>query len=427
MTLKDRINYCRNTCNALQATNSRIEKQAILDAISEDYADDMNVIFETLDGKHPIGWTFEVGKDNGNISESDKWTIRNIVYYLENMTNKTSVTCRHAENDFSYDVRVFIAPIVNRTLALGIKPLDKASYSPMLAERHALYDIKLDKLIIDTPIVNYQQIFITQKFDGFRCLVFYDDGWKFKSRDNKDLPVDFLAPMCEKLLSRNYVFDGELICVKKECDNWILTHEFEVTSGNVRAGRDSDNLCFIVFDAQMNEEYQTRRFYLTHLLGSMKNERIILAPVLYQGRYCEVNIKEMIKNCFDIGVEGLMINIAGREYEQKRSTAILKVKMQDEIDMFVDGFEVGKRGKKYEGLVGSLKCSAFLDGKNYECKVSSGLSDGQRRIYLEVLPRMITVQYQSKRELPSGLWSLRHPRLIRVRLEKGFKNVEKKE
>lgn len=62
--LDKRIASFTELFNELQTTTSRTEKEFMVSKFLQenpDYKDDFTYIFETLDGKHPIGWTFNAG------------------------------------------------------------------------------------------------------------------------------------------------------------------------------------------------------------------------------------------------------------------------------------------------------------------------------------------------------------------------------
>ena len=61
MNLLERFTIFDFLFEELTDTNSRNDKELIINTFKKDYPelqDDLNYIFETLAGKHPIGWTF---------------------------------------------------------------------------------------------------------------------------------------------------------------------------------------------------------------------------------------------------------------------------------------------------------------------------------------------------------------------------------
>ena len=58
MYLKDRIYLLQNYITYIQATDSRNEKEGIINRMVPDVKDDFYYILEILDGKHKLGYTF---------------------------------------------------------------------------------------------------------------------------------------------------------------------------------------------------------------------------------------------------------------------------------------------------------------------------------------------------------------------------------
>ena len=91
---------------------------------------------------------------------------------------------------------------------------------------------------------------------------------------------------------------------------------------------------------------------------------------------------------------------------------------------------------KNEGIVGSLYCEAYdqATGRKYQCNVGTGISDEQRRYWAnnpsKIIGKIIEVEYFSasqdeySRSLGTKVFSLRFPRLKRVRMDKEDTSVD---
>ena len=132
------------------------------------------MILETLDNRHPIGWTFIPYKsEDAEYFES----ITEIITELErvkDVTGLNQIATLYAEKAVG-KYGDFIAPIVNRILRLGIGKslLTKTDLTPMLAKKYE-------------GNMLHNDVYITEKLDGNRCIASYDGTqWQFTSRNGK--------------------------------------------------------------------------------------------------------------------------------------------------------------------------------------------------------------------------------------------------
>lgn len=408
----------------LQHTSSRLDKECMIytfKRVHPEYIEDLHHILETLDNRHPIGWTFTpstyffVGRFE---------SIKEMLQYLEAYKEENSLS-REAVSIAEDVVGVygeFIEPIVNRTLKLGIGKslLPKNKLSPMLAKKYSGQRLGA--------------VTVTEKLDGNRCIAYYENGkWKFVSRSGKSLAVDFDM----SILPKDIVYDGEILSseqtvrsiercknifntsVSKRNDEQLLFNE---TSGLINSKSISKNLVYNMFDIIVDDKYEERRKFLDSVKISQNDLRIL--PTLYNGSDQDT-INALLDNMCRMGGEGIMLNLQGRNYENKRTEALLKYKQVQYCDMLVSGVFEGKG--KYEGLCGGLECCLITeDGKHIECDVGTGLSDLQREEWgldcNEIIGKIVQIGYhemtQDKSNIGTNSYSLRFPRLIKVRTDK---------
>lgn len=409
----------------LQETNSRIDKLRIVEDFIIQYPElqeDLTYILETLAGKHPIGWTFEPSSFVNDFFYFRP--IRDVIMYLETQENKSTNTCENAEFSVGKELGYFIAPIVNRTLKLGIGKslLTKTDLTPMLAKKYEGETL-------------YNQVYVTEKLDGNRCIAYYDDKWNFTSRNGKKMNVNFDMTG----LSTDFIYDGEVMSVeqtersKQRIQNLHLNLDemsvmgdeqllFNKTSGIINSHNTDKNLVYNIFDVVLDWPYNERRKYLNNCKPTGKDVYII--PVIYVGNDLTI-INYLLDRMCSMGSEGIMLNNEYRKYEHKRTDALLKYKQIQHCDMRVIGIFEG-RGK-YEDMCGGLVCYMKTDdGKEVRCEVGTGLSDAQRILWAQqnwkIVDKIVEVAYhemtQDRNNLGTNKYSLRFPRLKKIRDDK---------
>ena len=431
--LQERIDYFSYIFNLLQDTNSRVEKELIVKEIPDNYKEDFDYIIECLAGKHVFGYRYYKVTPIINQKINDA-TIKQVLQFLQNPIKEHNLTASNISNyiamtTFWYD---FFEPIVNRTLRLGIgnSLIDKVDTSPMLAK-------KFENGIPYDP----KGYYVTEKLDGNRCIAKYVDGkWHFLSRNGKEMHVDFDMSG----LDTSYIYDGEVVSIDQAKlsltiydkvvhniqPNTFFTYNFGDTSGLINNHNTNKKLIYNIFDIITDAPYMFRREELHKIGYSQKlSKQVLIHPVLkYFKTLDELEACQNILNDVTaLGGEGLMINLASATYLHKRTDQILKLKKVYTMDMKVYDISYGEG--KYEGMIGALEAVAKTDdGKTIICSVGTGLSDEQREEWSidtsRIMGKTIEVSYfslsQTKqdREYGTNIYSLRFPRLKRVRDDK---------
>jgi DNA ligase 1 len=120
------------------------------------------------------------------------------------------------------------------------------------------------------------------------------------------------------------------------------------------------------------------------------------------------------------GLEGIMMKDPDAPYRTKRSEAWLKMKPWITIDLAVKAVVPGKRGTKYEHMMGAVEFEGEDDGRPIEVSVGSGWSDEDREWiwkHRKSMPGIIGEIRADAITKPqnSDTWSLRFPRFDRWR------------
>lgn len=428
MNIDERIQIFDLLFDALQSTNSRIEKEQEVKTFLNIYPElkeDWVYILETLDGRHPIGWTFQP-RVNVNAIGRIFTSVKEMIHYCETVPNKTLLYTADRERGLNL-YGDFLAPIVNRTLRLGIGKslLDKSDITPMLAKKYEGGFLSGDFVV-------------TEKLDGNRCVAAFNKEsgqWEFYSRSGKPMKVDFDMSGFDTDL----IYDGEVMsqaqtilsqerfrAILNDTDFALDTKDaqlqFNKTSGLINqhcSGK--KGLVYNVFDIIDSTPYYDRRSMLSEVITG-PDTRIL--PVLSVTRNTD-KMKELLGRITQMGGEGIMLNRIDRGYEHKRSDALLKYKQVQFMDMKVTGWYAGTG--KYAGLVGGISCVLYTeDGKTITCDVGSGLSDAQRMEWAidpsRIIGKIVQIGYheltQSEENIGTNQYSLRFPRLIKVRADK---------
>lgn len=431
MILGQRINILEQVCFDLQQTTSRLEKERIISTIPDEVKDDWQYILEILAGEHKLGYTYRMTRAELGADMYYEVTFREYIRPLfEPMksNNFTDLNIILAMNHCQYK-QDFIASIVNRTLKLGIGPsqLPKDGLAPMLAKKFE--DIKLKDDVY----------YITEKLDGNRCIARYDGSkWLFTSRNGKPLKVNI--DMGD--LPTDVVYDGELLSSQQTFDSqnafFALMHniqiptyggQFNSTSGLINSKAKDKKLVYNIFDVMTDDSYYERRAFLDSLHCTSNETRILPVLAKVNCNY-EHSIANMLDTMTNAGAEGIMLNEATAKYQHKRTSDLVKVKNTYTMDMLVKDWEYGTG--KYDGMLGALCCEAITDGKRIEAKIGTGISDAQRELWANdpalIVGKIVEVSYfsmsQNSGTYGTKLYSLRFPRLKRVRTDKGETSVD---
>ena len=435
MTLNERVQVFDFLFDTLQSTNSRLAKEQAVKIFEQTYPElkeDWTYILETLDGKHPIGWTFVARfRAIETTREYTPYILAGGITGLIKMCEYTVDKSHKSTYDTEMAIGIygdFLAPIVNRTLRLGIGKslLAKSDITPMLAKKYEGGFLSGDFVV-------------TEKLDGNRCVAAFNkasDQWEFYSRSGKPMKVDFDMSGFDTEL----IYDGEvmseaqtLLSMKRydsilnDTDFAHATFDaqlmFNRTSGLInRHGSNKKGLVYNVFDIVNPGVYQDRRELLSKLNVTGGDIRIL--PTLYIGNDRQV-INSLLGRMTQMGGEGIMLNRINRGYEHKRSDALLKYKQVQFMDMRVTGWYMGTG--KYTGWVGGLNCElTTADGKRILCDVGSGLSDAQRMEWAiepsRIIGKIVQIGYhemtQNEENIGTNVYSLRFPRLIKIRTDK---------
>lgn len=429
MVLTQRLDRLDYICNNLSITPSLNEKREIVASIPNELKDDFNFILEILAGKHKLGYTYTYGPANVQPTEEQmNMTLREYLAPLWEPLKRNDLS-NVVTSYYMSKCRVkqyFVKQLVNRELRLGIgnSLLSKDGTAPMLAKKW------------DGILGACGSLYVTEKLDGNRCIAYHDgQQWIYLSRNGKQ-KLNYNFDMSG--LPKEYVYDGEVLSAEQtqnsiqlynyiKCDSHVkpvYTNLFNQASGVMNRKGIQTGLIYNIFDVQIDEPYYKRRALLDTIAMYLKSYTVRILPILWNGDNPKVvdQLCDLVTNC---GAEGLMINRPRATYEHKRTNALLKYKKSKTMDMRVSGVFEGTG--KYEAALGSMLCTAQLpNGDCISANVGTGISDEQRcQWYMhpnDIIGKIVEVEYfdisQNKSALGTNSYSLRFPRLKKVRTDK---------
>lgn len=438
MNLTERCNYLGYIFEQIMDTNSLNEKREIIDDILPEVREDFDYCLTCLAGDVKFGFTYDISiVEFHNFKPlQESMSVKDILIYLQQPMLQKDLSFKNIADHIGRTMEIgdFLQPIVNRTLKLGIGKsiLPKSGFAPMLAKKFE--DIKNFK--------STQGYALTEKLDGNRCIARHNGlNWVFTSRNGKPMNVDFDMSAFDK----QYVYDGEVLSPEQTelsvriteaitrgyVDTDVVNVSFNKTSGLINQHGKNKSLVYNVFDIMVDDLPHNERYgILYNMLNPVEQMNTRLLPILGFTRDAD-DLQTMSTSALNIitamGGEGLMINLADRPYEHKRTDGLIKVKKTYTMDMKVVDLEEGSG--KYEGLIGALVCEAEVGDRKYKCRVGSGLSDEERMADADYfLGKIVEVAYFSESQ-NSGTYgtkeySLRFPRFKRIRHDKSEVSID---
>ena len=260
-------------------------------------------------------------------------------------------------------------------------------------------------------LLKNQNVFITEKLDGNRCLAHVENHKvTFYSRSGREINgLDDVGEELSKLVDGWY--DGEL-----------LAKSFNDTQSTIRKKGNKKDIIFNIFDYISNYEvqnqyslnnYSLRRQALNEIFKSVeKFQYNKVVPLLYEGIFNEEILLSLLNMFTSSGSEGLMINL-DTPYQFGRTNQLLKVKNMNTADLKIIGIQEG-RGE-FANTCGAL----IVDYKGYSVGVGSGLNKMDREYFWnnkeEIIGRIAEIQYFSETKDQNNHLSLRFPVFLRLR------------
>jgi hypothetical protein len=408
-----------NILNELAATQSRLEKEAIL---TREKNNELltKVIVAALDPKINY-WIKKI--PSYQTAPTPPYCSLSLSFDLLNQLSTRQKTGHEAVNSLSNvlswmtsaDAEV-LSRIINRDLRCGVSVSTVNKIWKGLIEEMEVMLASTDKTRIIFPA--YSQC----KFDGMRTIISRDaSGIVPFSRNGKfiethgKLDNDLL-----KNMAQGEVLDGEFVCYRdgkalpRQISNGILNKAIKGTI----TPEEADLIhfyCWDIVDTTGKIPYSKRLEKLNNFVPVEKMS-IVETRIVANMKEAEAHFAEMI----EAGEEGIIVKNIESKWKGSRSKDLCKFKAEQEADLIVVGWELGQG--KYSQCLGNLIC-ATRDMK-VRVGVGSGFSDKQRKELTPdaILDKIVTVRYNVKIQDEKGEWSLFLPRFIGIRDDKDVAN-----
>jgi len=413
----------------LDATTSRLEKEAILKAHATDPVF-KEVCRLTLDPK--VNFYIKKLPDAGVARDgADTWTLskalESIKEWLATRKIRGNAATTHVHRLLTClesDDQEVLRRVLGRNLKCGVSDATVEKIWP---------DLKLTYpcMLVSPMDAKTKVAFpctVQTKMDGMRFNAHVEDGRvSFRSRAGKELELAGLPIEADFKRFPDGVYDGELLVANcdRKTGNGILT-KFQKGTGKASDGQ---NIHAQLWDLIQNDafekgtwsvEYSKRFALLSARTSGVEPKTIGLVPTWTQVATLE-EAQSIYTAQLAKGEEGIILKDPKGPWEDKRVKHQVKMKAELEADLRVTGFLPGSG--KFEGKIGSLLVES-ADGK-VKTAVGTGLNDEQRSLlFSEFENKIAAIKYNALiTDKKTGAVSLFLPVFIEVREDKSEADI----
>lgn len=443
-----------DVCKQLKENSKRTVKEFILNK----YKDDINFklilsfLFDSnvttgIDVKKLSKWAFNddfVNNELDSINATDDLSVllahirinntgrdEEIKYYISARRN---LVTQYVDINTRLELCAFLDDIITKSLRLGVdaKTINKVYGYEFVPT----FDVQLGTPMEDVKLKGDEEIFISQKLNGTRCIYYNGGLWTRSGKKYVGCQhiINDIKRLCEEdfgINSNEIVFDGELVL--KSC-GLSDSEAFQKGTGIANSKNTTkEELEYVIFDTMSSVEFEQKkceRRYgarrsslenLPEIFNRLGLTNIRIVPFFYRG-YNHEKIWEYLDYAESNDMEGIMINL-DTPYEFKRTKNLIKVKKFYDIDLRCIGIEQGVKGK-YKDTLGNIVCSY----KGGEVRVGSGFTDEQRNDFFhnpgKIVGEIVTVKYKEATKNKDGSESLQFPVFVTVRFDKNVTTDE---
>lgn len=427
--LKVYLRGLQELVKALNDTNSRNEKQAILKASGEPYKAILKHVYDDFI-THGITSKLLGKQREGN----SLWVEECSTHHIDDMFNalgdlaSRKLTGGKAVGTWGNfivnhpEYAELLTNILDKDLRCRIGAKDINSVFPNLIPE---FNVALAEKFGDgknSELIKKGSWFISTKLDGVRLIAIKKgEDIKFYSRSGNEYLT--LEAYKQEILDSfgihsELVLDGELIMKTGDSDDFRAVMK-QVT----RKDYQIDNLTYSIFDCLTLDEFFSgtsqrklgeRLDDLGHLTNNNEFKSSNKLEVLNQVKYTEEEFEAMVTKVHEFDWEGLIFR-KDEVYKGKRSKDILKWKEFFDDEYVVVGTENTTKQIIIDGQnqIVDVMGSAQIEHKGYPVSVGSGWSDEQRIEFAkdpsQIIGKVITVKYKKESHDENGNLSLQFP------------------
>lgn len=343
-----------------------------------------------------------------------------LFYWLEKHNTGTDAAIKMCQETLAaiasedQEAAVLLEELICKDLSIGV---DSKTINYVMHGLIPTFDVQLANKYFDKPeYVEGKEFAITTKIDGGRIIAIKENGSvSFFTRAGQR--YEGLVDLEKEMLNRipdNFVLDGEITLL--DYKNYDSKDAYKQAMKITRADGEKHGVKMLVFDGMPVADWKTqycplswrsRRKALEIIFTKDTYVYFELLPVLYQGTDTS-KITELLDAEIARKQEGVMINICDAKYDFKRTSALLKVKKMNTLDLQIIGFEEGS-GR----LTGTLGAILVRYKAGNVVKVGSGFTDGLREEIWKnqgkYLDTICEIQYFEPTTNQDGGESLRFP------------------
>ena len=301
-----------------------------------------------------------------------------------------------------------------------------------------VFSCQLAKPADDLPKKMVGEKLLDRKYDGVRLLTVINKSGVIKQFTRNGIENKNFGHICEQLkglaqhLTQDMVLDGE-----------VISHNFQalMTQVNRKGGVDTSDSRLMLFDIIPLQEFRlgeykmgqadrhTQLCDLIPLLNELTNGVVAVEPKLRVNLSTpegNAKLQEFNRQVLSEGLEGVMVKDPAAHYKTKRSDAWLKIKPWITVDLEIMAVEEGQG--KFVGTMGAILCEGEDQGKHIQVSVGSGFSEVQRaeiwKARKKIKGRVVEIKGDAlTMDQNQDTWSLRFPVFMGFRGNKPHEKI----